>query len=108
MMDGAFEFLLHGARVFGCDARGEDVLAVIEKFGGNSDHLLGGFAGAEYHFGKAGAQRAMSIDLREPNVGDRRGLKGLQDFLAPDAAGAKFFQKLSRFGDCHALTMPQK
>jgi hypothetical protein len=35
-------------------------------------------------------------------------LEGLQDFIPAHTAGAKFFQELSRFGNCHERTMPQK
>ena len=108
MVHGVFKFLFNGARVFGCDARGENIFTMLKNLGRDFGDLLRRFAGAKDHFGKPGAQRAMRIDLRETDVRNGCGLEGLQDFIASHAARAKFFQELSRFGNGHAVTMPQK
>jgi len=50
----------------------------------------------------------MRIDLGKANVCNGCGLKSLQNLFPAHTAGTKFFQELSRFGDRHAWTMPQK
>lgn len=94
--------------MFGRQACCQDILLVIEELGGNLHDLLGRFARAKNHFRKAFTQGAMRVHLRETNIGDWRGLKGLKDFVAAHPAGAEFLQELNRFGRCHARTMPQK
>jgi len=108
VVNGAFKFFSHGARVLRGNAGGENVLAVIEEFGGDFHDLLRCFAGAENHFGETFAQGAMSIHLGKADIRNGGGLKGLQDLFPAHTAGAEFFQELSRFGDRHVPTMPQK
>ena len=105
-MDGASEFFANGPRVFGLDARDEQTLFVFVNFGGDFQHLLRGFARAIDDFGKTFPQSAVGVHLREPEIGQGRGLKGVQDFLAAKLPSPKLFQQLDGFGGCHAERMP--
>lgn len=108
VMDGVFEFFAQNTRVFRRNARGENVLAVVKKLGGDFEDLVGRFARAKNHFGKTLAQCAMSIDLSEPDIGNRRRLEGSKNAFAIDRAGAELLQELIGFGYRHGATMPQK
>ena len=92
MMDGALEFFAQRAGVFGVMRVTSTRLIVCQKFGGDFDDLLRRLARAKNHFGKTLAQGAMRVHLRKAEVGHRRGLKGLQDFLARNFSGAKLVQ----------------
>ena len=73
VVNGSLEFFPH-ARVFGRDARGENILIVIEKFSRDFNDLLRGFSRAENHFRKTLAQGAMGVYLRKTEVGHESGL----------------------------------
>lgn len=97
-MNSAFEFLAESARMFRCEACCQDILLVIEQLAGNFYDLFGRFARPENHLRKTFAQSAMRVHLCKTNIRDWRGLKGLQDFVAPHPAGSEFLQELNRFG----------
>jgi len=108
VMDGALEFFLQRAGVFGGDARDENLLAVFQKFGGNLYGLFRRLARAENDFGKIFPQRAMRVHLRETEISDRRGLEGAQDFFRRDFSRAKLCEQLGGLGRCHRRTMPHE
>ena len=108
VVNGALEFFADNAGVFSGDSRGKNILVVFQKFAGDFQNLFRRFSGAENHFGETFAQGAVCIHLRKADVGNGRSLESLENFIAADAAGAKFFQELSRFSNGHAPTMPQK
>ena len=71
----------------------EDVLRVLEQVGGDGNHLLGGLAHGENHFGHAVAQGAVVIDLGEAQVFKRHVAHLLQRRFHRDLAAAHFFQQ---------------
>lgn len=85
------------------DARDEQVLLAAEDRTGDLDDLLGGFPGAEDHFGEAFAERPLKIDLCEGEFGDRRGLERAQYSIRIHRTSSKFFEEfppvLRRHGD---------
>ena len=80
---------------------------VVEKLGGNFDHLLGSFTRSENHFRKTSAQSAVRIHLRESKVDHRGGLKCLQYFVASNATRSELLQQLNCFRRGHRAKMPQ-
>ncbi len=88
VMDGAFEFFLQRAGVFGGDAGDEHWLSMLQQFGGDLDDLFRRLARAENHFGKIFAERAVRVHLRETEVGHGRGLK-----CAAEPFRAGFFRR---------------
>lgn len=83
------------------------IFAAADLIGDLRD-LLRGFVFAVNHLGKAFAQRAVQIDLREAQVRNGRRLKSMKHFLASGLSRPEPFQQLNRFFRCHAGSMPGK
>lgn len=79
----------------------------LDELGCNLQHLLRRFTFPKNDLGKSAPQRAMSVHLRKPQVGDRRRLKRFEHFITAYTAGSKFFQQLNCFRCGHSAKMPQ-
>ena len=108
VMDGAPEFLAQGARVVRGDARDQDALFVVKKFGGDTHNLRGSLAGAVNDLREALAEGAVGVHAGKGELGDGRGLKGAKDFVAAHGAGAKLLEQPDGIGCRHAKSIAGK
>src|SRR5437762_3179736 len=78
------------ARRGGFDPRDQHVVRAVGEAARDLDDLLGRLPRREDHFGVAGAQGTMMIDLGKTEIVERQGLELLERRVGADTAGTHF------------------
>jgi hypothetical protein len=102
---GFAEFLAYGPNLLRRDASGEDIVPALGKASKYLRKVLWLFAGSENNFGHAGAERAMMIDLGEPEIFEWQMTQFVDGFVGGEFAVANLFEEPLQFRGVHKIRL---